>query len=142
MNCCFKKKIAWHFDIHIHMLNVYIRYAQVDTGKHRPIYRFYSIGRCIQTISHRTEIKTGVTPYLRLTTQVFGNTGSEVSRKSYGRFTFYFDFLPFLRRCGEFRFVFELKIPMITSSNQCYDTYCRVDTEKSRNKHVSCYTVI
>lgn len=23
----FKKKNAWHFDIHIHMLNVYIRYA-------------------------------------------------------------------------------------------------------------------
>lgn len=96
----------------------------------------------LQTISHRTEIKTGVTPYLRLTTQVFGNTGSEVSRKCYGRFAFYFDFLPFLCRCGEFRFVFELKIPMITSSNQCYDTYCRVDTEKSRNKRVSCYTII
>lgn len=120
--------IVWQFDIYIHMLHVCRHTLYADRYRYTYLQILYYRSVYTNNLPLNRDKDRG-RPYLRLTTQVFGNTvvGSEVSRKCYGRFALYFDFLPLLCRCGKFRFVFELVIPKITLYNQCYDILsCKV----------------
>lgn len=97
--------------LHVYIHTLYVeRYWYLQIVYYQPVYT--------NTLPLNRDKDRGH-PYLRLTTQVFGNTvvGSEVSRKCYERFAICFDILPLLCRCGNFRFVFELIILKITSYN-------------------------